>query len=74
MKGIVKWFNEEKGFGFIKNEEGKDIFCHYSEIQQDGFKTLNENDEVEFEEVKEERGVQAKKVVVTKKAKVEEKK
>lgn len=74
MKGIVKWFNEEKGFGFIKNEEGKDIFCHYSEIQQDGFKTLNENDEVEFEEVKEERGVQAKKVIVTKKAEVQEKK
>lgn len=51
LQGTVKWFNESKGFGFIEQEEGKDIFVHYSAIQGNGFKTLNEGDKVEFEVV-----------------------
>ena len=51
LQGTVKWFNESKGFGFIEQEEGKDIFVHYSAIQGEGFKTLNEGDKVEFEVV-----------------------
>ena len=46
MKGTVKWFNQEKGFGFITGEDGKDVFAHFSQIQKEGFKTLNENEEV----------------------------
>ena len=49
MKGTVKWFNESKGFGFIEQEEGKDVFVHYSAIAGSGFKTLNEGDKVQFE-------------------------
>ena len=49
MKGVVKWFNDKKGYGFIADEEGNDVFVHYQEIQGDGFKTLQENDNVEFE-------------------------
>ena len=48
-KGTVKWFNESKGFGFIEQEEGKDVFVHYSAIAGSGFKTLNEGDKVQFE-------------------------
>jgi len=51
LQGTVKWFNESKGFGFIEQEEGKDIFVHYSAIQGNDFKTLNEGDKVEFEVV-----------------------
>ena len=51
LQGTVKWFNESKGFGFIEQDEGKDIFVHYSAIQGSGFKTLNEGDKVEFEVV-----------------------
>jgi len=51
LQGTVKWFNESKGFGFIEQEEGKDIFVHYSAIQGNGFKTLNEGDKVEFDVV-----------------------
>jgi CspA family cold shock protein len=47
--GSVKWFNEKKGFGFIKTSDEKDIFVHFSEIKSEGFKTLQEGDEVEFE-------------------------
>ncbi|MCP3922612.1 MAG: cold-shock protein [Desulfobacterales bacterium] len=47
--GIVKWFNEKKGFGFIEQEEGPDVFVHFSGISGDGFKTLNEGDRVTFE-------------------------
>ena len=48
-EGVVKWFNPDKGYGFISREDGDDIFVHYSEIQVDGFKTLNEGDAVVFE-------------------------
>ncbi|WP_028585628.1 cold-shock protein [Desulfogranum mediterraneum] len=49
LKGTVKWFNESKGFGFIEQEEGRDVFVHYSAINGSGFKTLSEGDKVEFE-------------------------
>lgn len=49
LKGTVKWFNESKGFGFIEQESGKDVFVHYSAISGSGFKTLNEGDKVQFE-------------------------
>ncbi|MFW6319402.1 MAG: cold-shock protein, partial [Bacillota bacterium] len=62
MKGTVKWFNSEKGYGFITTEEGQDIFVHYSAINAEGFKTLNEGDEVQFEVVEGDRGPQASNV------------
>ena len=63
MQGKVKWFNPEKGYGFIEVDEGKDVFVHYSEIQEEGFKTLEEGQEVEFEIVEGNRGPQAANVV-----------
>ena len=48
MQGKVKWFNAEKGYGFISSEDGKDVFVHFSAIQSNEFKTLNENQKVEF--------------------------
>lgn len=63
MRGRVKWFNPEKGFGFIEREGGKDVFVHFSAIQMEGFKTLDEGQEVEFEIVEGERGPQAANVV-----------
>lgn len=59
MQGKVKWFNAEKGYGFIERENGDDVFVHYSAIQTDGFKTLDEGQSVEFEIVQGERGPQA---------------
>ena len=59
MKGTVKWFNAKKGFGFTSDEEGNDVFVHFSALQMDGFKVLNEGDEVEFEVVNGEKGPQA---------------
>ncbi|UOY91083.1 cold-shock protein CspD [Ectobacillus sp. JY-23] len=59
MQGKVKWFNAEKGFGFIEREEGDDVFVHFSAIQQDGYKSLEEGQEVEFEIVEGARGPQA---------------
>ena len=61
--GKVKWFNESKGYGFIESESGTDLFVHFSEIQGDGFKTLAEGQEVEFEEGMGQKGPQATKVV-----------
>ena len=58
-KGIVKWFNNAKGFGFIGREDGPDVFVHYSAIQSDGYKTLKESDEVEFDIVEGQKGQQA---------------
>lgn len=63
MKGTVKWFNNQKGFGFICDEDGKDVFVHYSGINMDGFKSLEENAEVEFDVVESEKGPQAVNVV-----------
>ncbi len=62
MKGKVKWFNESKGFGFIEQDNGKDVFVHYSAIEGSGFRTLAEGDEVEFEVVESPKGLQASKV------------
>jgi CspA family cold shock protein len=59
MTGTVKWFNAEKGYGFITDEEGQDIFVHYSSINVEGFKTLNEGDKVSFEVTDSDRGPQA---------------
>ena len=59
MKGTVKWFNAKKGFGFIYDEEGNDVFVHFSALQMDGFKVLDEGDEVEFEVIDGEKGPQA---------------
>ncbi len=61
--GNVKWFNNKKGYGFIHTENGEDIFVHYSAIEGDGFKTLNEGQEVEFEVSQGPKGSQAAKVV-----------
>ena len=57
--GTVKWFNADKGFGFITSEEGKDLFDHFSAIQSDGFKTLDEGQKVEFDVEEGQRGPQA---------------
>ncbi len=59
MKGIVKWFDAEKGFGFITVDGGKDVFVHYSSIVQEGYKSLAEGDQVEFEINSSDRGDQA---------------
>jgi CspA family cold shock protein len=61
--GNVKWFNNKKGYGFIHTEDGEDIFVHYSAIEGDGFKTLNEGQEVAFEVSQGPKGSQAAKVV-----------
>jgi CspA family cold shock protein len=63
MLGRVKWFNPEKGYGFIERDDGGDVFVHFSAIQTEGFKTLNEGDQVEFEVVEGQRGPQAANVV-----------
>ncbi len=63
MVGKVKWFNAEKGFGFIERENGDDVFVHFTAIQGDGFKSLEEGQNVEFEIVDGNRGPQASNVV-----------
>lgn len=61
-KGVVKWFNAQKGFGFISREDGSDIFVHYTAIEMDGFKTLEEGSQVQFEVVEGQKGPQASNV------------
>ena len=62
-KGTVKWFNNQKGFGFISDEQGNDVFVHYSGIQTNVFKSLEEGQEVEFEVIEGQKGPQAVNVV-----------
>lgn len=63
QRGLVKWFNDNKGYGFIRQDEGPDVYVHYSAIQEDGFKTLAEGETVEFELSVGERGPFASSVV-----------
>jgi CspA family cold shock protein len=62
-RGKVKWFNESKGYGFIEQEDGPDVFVHYSAIEDQGFKTLSEGQEVEFDMKQGDKGPQATRVV-----------
>ena len=62
IEGTVKWFNAAKGYGFIANDQGKDVFVHYSAIQMDGYRALAEGDRVEFEIVDGAKGPQAENV------------
>jgi len=62
-QGTVKWFNNEKGYGFISRESGDDVFVHHTAIQGSGFKSLNEGDSIEFEVAKGPKGLQAQNVV-----------
>lgn len=63
VQGKVKWFNSTKGYGFIGQESGPDVFVHFSAIQMDGYKTLQEGDNVEFEVVQGQKGPQADNVI-----------
>jgi CspA family cold shock protein len=63
-RGRVKWFNERRGFGFIERSDGDDLFVHYSAIKAEGFKTLEEGQEVEFDIIEGPKGLQAANVVV----------
>jgi cold shock protein len=62
-QGTVKWFNNDKGYGFISRQSGEDVFVHHSAIQAQGFKSLNEGDQVEFEVARGPKGLQAQAVV-----------
>lgn len=62
-KGIVKWFNESKGFGFIEHEDGNDVFVHFSAIQDNGFKSLDEGQRVSLDVIEGPKGLQATNVV-----------
>ena len=59
QSGVVKWFNNSKGYGFLTDENGADVFVHFSAIQSEGYKTLKQGDKVEFESVEGEKGLQA---------------
>lgn len=63
-KGTVKWFNDQKGFGFITDENGKDVFVHFTGLNMEGFKTLKENQAVEFDVIDGEKGPQAVNVTI----------
>lgn len=63
IQGTVKWFNSEKGYGFLQAETGEEVFVHFSAIQSEGFKTLDEGQQVEFEIIEGDRGPQAANVV-----------
>ena len=62
MTGTVKWFNSEKGFGFITGEDGKDVFAHFSQIKSEGYKSLEEGQKVSFDAVKGQKGPQAENI------------
>ncbi|MDD3224874.1 MAG: cold-shock protein [Clostridium sp.] len=64
MTGTVKWFNAQKGFGFITGEDGKDVFAHFSQINADGYKTLEEGQKVSYDVVEGQKGPQAEKITV----------
>ncbi len=63
FRGTVKWFNNAKGFGFLGRDTGPDVFIHYSSIQSDGYKSLKEGDEVDFDVIQGEKGPQADRVI-----------
>ena len=63
-KGVVKWFDPEKGFGFIQNEYGSDVFVHYSEVDKEGFRCLRTGQQVEYQEIETDKGLQGKEVRV----------
>lgn len=63
-QGTVKWFNNQKGFGFISDEEGNDVFVHYSGLNMDGYKSLTDGDTVEFDVVEGQKGPQATNVTI----------
>ena len=65
MYGTVKWFNSEKGFGFIERENGEDLFVHFSAIKSDGYKSLDEGQRVQFDVEKGQRGLQATNVTLS---------
>jgi CspA family cold shock protein len=62
MNGTVKWFNSEKGFGFITGEDGKDVFAHFSQIKSEGYKSLEEGQKVSFDVVEGQKGPQAENI------------
>jgi len=64
MNGTVKWFNSDKGFGFITGDDGKDVFAHFSQINSDGFKTLDEGQAVSYEVAQGPKGPQAENITV----------
>jgi len=63
VEGKIKWFNSKKGFGFIEQETGDDVFVHFSAIEMSGFKTLSEGERVQFEVEENDKGLSAKKVI-----------
>ena len=74
QRGVVKWFNDAKGFGFIEHSSGRDIFVHYSIIESEGFKTLKDGEEVEYELREGDKGLNASRVIRVNAPKVAEKK
>lgn len=62
VKGTIKWFNNKKGYGFVVGQDSKDVFVHFSAIQQDGYKSLNAGDQIEYDLIKSEKGDQAQNV------------